>query len=336
MNNLLFLDYIKVVNLKTLFISTILLLSSSILYFYINSTEPCNGAISPRDSFAHTTDGNWLYILGGYGANKVRFNDFLQSKDGANWETVLKADFEPRNMARAVMHDGAMFLIGGHTKNPDGTFKAYSDVWKFQNGILTKLTDTAPFGQRVGFALASHQGYLYVIGGMNSDGLRNSDSFPHFGDVWRSIDGIKWEKLDVSFEPRANMDAVSFNDQLYIFAGGLYGTDVRYNHVINVLSGEVLNSNLPSRYFHRAIEFNNQIVVLGGFDTGNLNDVWVTDNLSFWQEMPEPPWSKRHEQGVYIQNNSLKLFGGLSNDNPPLKSDLWVTTDLKEWTNVCH
>jgi len=311
-----------------------------VLRFFICALLACTSFVAlaetrftPRDSFAHATLNGTHYVFGGYGPNKKRLNDVYALQQG-QWSKVGKGPFEPRNLARAVEHQGGIYLIGGHTKLSDGTFQSYDDVWRFDGSQWIQLLAHAQFGSRAGFGLASYQGDLYVMGGMNSTGCANSDTIPHYGDVWKSPDGLTWEHLPVSFSPRSMMDAMVFKDHLLLVGGGVYQTNKPMGGVIEPLTGKIYKTNLPPRYFARATVFKNQMAVLGGWSDRNLNDVWTSNNGKQWKRQATPLWSKRHEMGVFTEKDTLIVTGGLSDEKPALKNDLWVTHDLNTWGKI--
>ena len=311
----------------------VLLIFICSMFIYTNYVALAETRFTPRDSFAHASLNGTHYVFGGYGPNKKRLNDVYALQQG-QWSKVGKGPFEPRNLARAVEHQGALYLIGGHTKEVDGTFQSFDDVWRFDGSQWTQLLAHAPFGPRAGFARASYRGDLYVMGGMNSTGCKNSDIIPHYGDVWKSSDGLRWEKLPISFSPKSMMDAVVFKEHLLLVGGGVYQTNKPIGGVIEPLAGKNYKTNLPPRYFARATVFKDKLVVLGGWSDRNLNDVWTSNSGQRWKRQALPPWSKRHEMAVFTEEDVLIVTGGLSDEKPALKNDMWVTHDLNIWEKI--
>jgi hypothetical protein len=70
------------------------------------------------------------------------------------------------------------------------------------------------FGKRVEFVSLVHQGRMWVIGGIDSEGR-------FLNDVWSSQDGVAWEQASpaAAFCPRWAFTGFAFKGRLWISSG---------------------------------------------------------------------------------------------------------------------
>jgi hypothetical protein len=199
-----------------------------------------------------------IWVMGGYNPGEVRndtyYEDVWSSVDGITWELVTEAAPWKGRKGHCVVafDDGngeAMYLIGGFSADDSTGYRQYNnDVWKSIDGISWSelkttthnvidtihnqplLDSTDMFYPRMDHAtvVANHGGqdYIYVIGGrsqLEHTNYRHNQKY--FNDVWRSTDGLNWEKLDnTDFGIRAGHAATvdSSNGTIYI-QGGMHG-----------------------------------------------------------------------------------------------------------------
>lgn len=183
-------------------------------------------------------------------------------------------------------------MLGGH----DGAFR--DDVW-FTDDMGVTWSEVAHVGERWvprwGHACLVRSGdngsAIDVLGGQGAAGLRN--------DVWTgdaqgarwseaAIDGIRWS-------PRFGHAAARLGDGSVLLVGGWDGT---YKNDVWRSSGNLSQWHLveasgprwEARWGHAAlsIQHGSRIVVAGGF-TGQewLNDVWLSEGGSAWEEAPK-------------------------------------------------
>ena len=121
-----------------------------------DTATPGPNQFSQRSFVSLTTDGDKMYILGGYlknpGPNNNFSNDVWSSTDGAIW-TQVKADlaaggFTARVSAGAYILNGVVYIFGG-----DDTSGTVGDLWTSTDGgaTWTKLADPG-VGLRADFA----------------------------------------------------------------------------------------------------------------------------------------------------------------------------------------
>jgi hypothetical protein len=171
------------------------------------------------DHAAVAYDGK-IWIFGGYDSGRMKGDTYLEdvwnSEDGKEWTLVTeRAPWKGRRgHTVTVFDDGsgeALYLVGGFEVDEETGYRQYTnDVWRSKDGEnWTRIkersypvddmdSDFMPRMDHVCVA-ASHGGtnYLYVIGGAGMlEHFVGHYSFQYFNDVWRSTDGVSWEKLD--------------------------------------------------------------------------------------------------------------------------------------------
>ena len=90
------------------------------------------------------------------------------------------------------------------------------DVWSSADGIdWVEEKANAEWGDRLDFQAVSHNGKIYVLGGVSTSGSLN--------DVWSSVDGKMWSRetadAGAQWEGRSTFQAFSHNGLLYILGG---------------------------------------------------------------------------------------------------------------------
>ncbi len=160
-----------------------------------------------------------LWVMGGYNPGLLKGDTYLEdvwsSADGLNWkeETSSAPWLGRRGHASVVFDDGsgeAMYVIGGFVVNEETGYREYrNDVWRSTDGAnwtqikegsepeLDSLYDWFPRFNHA-CVVASHGGtaYIYLIGGVTQlEGFDARYSMKYFSDVWRSGNGIDWERL---------------------------------------------------------------------------------------------------------------------------------------------
>jgi hypothetical protein len=85
-----------------------------------------------------------------------------------------------------------------------------------------------------------------------------------------------------------------------------------------------------TRSYQAAVPFNGQMWVLGGWNSGPLNDVWSsTDGTNWTEATPAAQWSPRATFGSVVFNGQTWVLGGGSAVN-----DVWSSTDGTNWTEA--
>lgn len=140
------------------------------------------------------------------------------------WSEVIPHGYPPVTAAwsaryshTSVTHNGFVWVMGGFGGGDPGT--ELNDVWKSADAeTWSCVTPAAGWSARTRHALVSHNGYLWVLGGRDSD-----HNFKN--DVWRSEDGEVWEEVTpaAGWSPRGELVVVSFAGYMWVL-GGYDGT----------------------------------------------------------------------------------------------------------------
>ena len=219
------------------------------------------------------------------------------------WQCVTPcAAFAPRDGAGALVHDGAMWLLGGWNPRDKSNFPRIcnSEVWRSTDGIeWHRVVRQALWEGRHYAGYAVHDGLMWVIGGDPNQG--------HYqDDVWASEDGVTWEQVtaQVPWGPRVWHHTVAFDGYLW------------------VMGGQTLPQFAPAP---EALH----------------HDVWRSRDGADWECVQEHcHWSPRGlVGGACVHNGRMWLPGGGTYDTPgaPVRAfhnDVWSSSDGINWE--CH
>ena len=212
-----------------------------------------------------------------------------------------------------------IFVLGGSGG------RNLNDVWFSADGAnWRRETDDAEWERRENHQALSHNGRLYVLGGLVGSNRLN--------DVWSSADGKNWslETDDAEWAGRFDHQAVSHNGRLYVL-GGFDGDEL--NDVWSSADGknweETAHAGWTGRYSHQALSHNGRLYVLGGYDGSNRNDVWSSvDGKNWKRETDDAEWAGRRGHQALSHNGRLYVLGGFGGG--PL-NDVWSSADGKNW-----
>jgi hypothetical protein len=156
-----------------------------------------------------------VYALGTMTGNYLDLHltsRIARTRDFRTWEVVAaQSDLPPRVFYGAVVHDGAIWLMGGF----DGTHY-YNDVWRSADAVhWTRVTEHAGWSARDVDLAVEFKGRLWVIGGGVIDGQRDPNPSSK-RETWSSTDGVHWDKApDRDGNAWGGMPAV-FDGQLWL------------------------------------------------------------------------------------------------------------------------
>lgn len=244
------------------------------------------------------------------------------STDGENWTSEAnRLPPNPHNVD-LLSHADALYLVGREK------------VWRLTDEeAFSTVTDAPEWQRRVGHAVASHGGALYVVGGARST---DSDA-PSLADVWKSQDGSHWELLTDSpgFPGRSNATFISYRDHLWLLGGSIGDSEIADAWVSkDGVAWHAISSPAPwsPRAGATATVFKDHLWLSGGTAEYQIEPhrTWITSNGKDWQEPLNPfPWSTREGAKVARFRGAWWMAGGTINDIPT--ADIWSTANWKDW-----
>jgi hypothetical protein len=287
----------------------------------------------PRDGAGALVLDDAMWLIGGWNAYdpinfpRITTSEIWRSTDGARWDLVIKAPWEPRHTAGHVIHDNRMWVIGG-----DLNQRAYQkDVWSSHDGInWTAATNDAPWGNRVLHYTVSYAGKIWVMGGQTLPQLSAEAPAKFYNDVWSSEDGATWERVTESapWAPRGMISGgVVFKGRLWLLGGGTYETPQRpyrdfYNDVWSTTDGQDWTRHVefapwPARQYHSVAVFDDRMWVMFGAEAAednvggyNSSAVWYSsDGVNWYRNEVSGPY-KRHATSIFVYRNSLWVVAG--------------------------
>ena len=176
---------------------------------------------TPRLASAVVEFDGKIWLLGGtenyyFGDSTSLKNDVWYSSDGKEWKlATANAGWSPRAYHQAAVLNGKMYVFGGGNYVPE--YHAKSDVWSSEDGIhWTKVSDAAPWHERIWFSSVVYRGRMWVLGGWSNSPYKN------WSDVWYSKDGKEWHEYtsEVVWKERHELSAFVFHDKIWV-AGGM-------------------------------------------------------------------------------------------------------------------
>jgi hypothetical protein len=286
-----------------------------------------------------------MWLIGGWNpGDKVHFpricnNEVWSSADGVDWTLEkpntfssekfdAESDWEGRHTAGYAVYKDRMWIIGGDANQ--GHYQ--SDVWCSEDGKNWRWVNhgqPVPWGPRVLHYAVAFGDRLWVMGGQTLPPFAPAAE-QFFSDVWTSDDGVRWEKLPQPGWPARGMIGGSavFKERMWVLGGGTYDTPGRpqrsfYNDVWSTADGVNWECHLEKapwfpRQYHEVAAFDHRLWVLEGWNGGNRNDVWYSEDGAHWHELPHTPWLPRHAASVFVYDNALWMVAGNN-----MESDVW-------------
>ena len=295
-------------------------------------------AFAPRDGAGILAFGGRMWLLGGWNPrDKTYFpqicnSEVWSSTNGARWELHGHAPWEGRHTAGYVVHDGAMWIVGGDCNQ--GHYQ--NDVWRSTDGVTWDcVCDAVPWGSRALHHTVLFDGAIWVLGGQTMPAFAGLEEHFH-GDVWRSADGESWERVceRAPWPPRGAIGGSAVHDgRLWLLGGGRYDTPTTpqrayWNDVWSTADGAEWTCHAEAapwhaRMYHEVAAFDGQLWVLEGWheESGNRNDVWRSADGVNWNELPDTPWLPRHAASVVVFDDALWVVAGNN-----MTSDVWKLT----------
>jgi len=257
-----------------------------------------------------------LWVVGGY-TGAAYLNDVWNSTDGITWANNLAdtgspgADqFSRRSYFTGCVFNDRMWVIAGTT----GTLT--NEVWSTADGTdWDNEGASAHFTARQLLVCTIFNNEMFIFGG--HDGSPTND-------VWSSVDGASWtdESATSQFSARSGLSAVTVDGKMWVF-GGTTGTIAdtanAQNDVWWSVNGSVWTQGGKSGFWKSrtrqgAVAFKNQIYLMGGVASTNVNDVWSskdTFNNNAWDEVDDSAdWVGRNGHRSVVFQNKMWIIGG--------------------------
>ena len=286
-----------------------------------------------------------IWVIGGYNpgnSGDSYYEDIWKSADGENWTMVDdNADFKGRRGHSLVAFNNTLFLIGGFSVDEETGIRTYrNDVWQSTDGeVWTEIKSNIDVAEDDSLnwvprmhhkcLVANHGGvdYIYLIGGQSMrEGVEGRYAMTYFNDVWRSTDGINWQKLfNTNYGIRSEHAAtVNANGRLFI-QGGIHGTifesENNSSHPIadyqflyysdNGVDWEkdynidIVEDGYMWRASHEMVYYKNKIWTLPGKTNSN-------NHYHFATEQYYPTWTYDTEFGLDSKGTAIDARHGYS------------------------
>ncbi|QDT65448.1 Kelch repeat-containing protein [Calycomorphotria hydatis] len=220
-----------------------------------------------------------IYRLGGFTALNAEGEEHqLQSRTDVaiydpkvgEWREATPLP-EPRSSFDAVVLDGKLYVAGGWNMQPDADSDWHDTAWvaDLSKGKLKwESLPTPPFVRRA-VALAAHDGKVWVIGGMQSEGgpTKDVNVFDPHNNSWSKGPELWGEKSLEGFGPAA-----------WSLEGSLYATTISGKlQRLNTEDGtwDVVRELERPRFFHRMLPLDDRsFIAVGG---GSMQDGRFTE-----------------------------------------------------------
>ena len=279
------------------------------------------------------------------------------------WTCVTpSAQFAPRDGAGALVHRGAMWLIGGWNPRDKTHFPktCTNDVWRSTDGetwtpVKPNTYGTESFDPETDWEGRHTAGYvvfqdkMWIIGGDPIQG--------HYqNDVWNSEDGITWTHVNRGHElpwaPRVLHYTLAFDGRIWVMGGQTLpqfapAEEAFYDDIWSTTDGVHWTRVEPEgpHWSPRGmiggnVVLGNRMWLLGGgtYDTPErpertfYNDVWSSpDGVRWTRPLEHAPWHPRQYHDVASFDGRMWVLEGWNQEN---RNDVWHSADGAEWHEV--
>jgi N-acetylneuraminic acid mutarotase len=273
-------------------------------------------AVTPIQSPAVASDGQYLYKLGGLRAlnaagQPTELRSLAESErfDPAHnrWEALPDLP-EPRSSHQAVVVDGRLYVVGGWRLEGGMNDNVWSETMltaDLRAPTLTWNSVKVPFQVRAQ-GLVAHAGKLYVLAGLEPSG---STDAVHVYDIasgsWSDGPALPTESMTVRGAVYAGQ----------LLANASNGSVYRLS--ADGASWELAGATQYGRLFHEMVSSEHGPLVLGGIPDNNRGGrIRVIERLSH-EPVPAGVIMKlasegpaKNRQGAFVWSQQLFVFGG--------------------------
>lgn len=328
-----------------------------------------------------------IWLAGGYNPGEMKmdtyYEDVWSSTDGENWAKLKNnAPWLGRRGHQLVSFDNgdgeALYLIGGFSVNEENGYRQYNnDVWKSEDGIDWQEIKTTSFPiidsltqEEVDsvsiidwYPRKDHQcvvkqvdgvNYIFLIGGFTmQDNISGRYASKYFNDVWRSSNGIEWERVannDFGIRSEHAVTVNSVTGKIYMH-GGIHGLkfETGYNQSHSLPNYQAvwssvdgvnwsadidtsLNTAIYWRSDHQMVFYEDKVWNLPGKTTSEVHyhftesgqfPIWNIDlNNSISIDSEGEAFDARHGYASLVFKNKIWILGGMTNKQGQA-NDVW-------------
>ena len=295
----------------------------------------------------------FIYLTGGYQ------NGVWRSKDGKTWEN-LPAPFDSRGYHRMVVHDQAIYLMGGNGWSQSlQQHVDFNDVWRTTEGEKwEQVVTSAAWKGRSAFALAKADQTWVLAGGVPTAPWGQT-----YNEIWFSNNLIDWklssvgDVVEVPGAVYAGDAAQLETGSLLLFGGQPANSGISDTAFIMEPGAEsfqpVDNGWWPGRSLGTLASLGDRLLLFGGQTEGDpfVQDtaIWASENGADWGVVAQAPWGNRFVSSSIKFRGRLWMSGGIdftsvtfddSETTPSVdfslavRSDLWNTIEGETWDLV--
>jgi hypothetical protein len=263
--------------------------------------------------------------------NLTSYKWTLQTTTGTNDKNEKPS---ARTLHHSFLYNGQMIVFGGWemiSNNEVWILNLTSYKWTLQTTTGTNDKNEKPSLRRYASSIL-YNDKMVIFGG------RDDDYDVGLNDVWTlNLSSYEWTKQEptgTNPSARYGHSSILYNDKMVVF-GGNDGSNY-LNDVCTLdltQSPPVWNQITTSdpkpnaRWFHSSILYNDKMVVFGGYDNNNYNDVWtldLTQSPPVWNQITtsDPKPSARWFHSSILYNGQMVMFGGVDGSN--YFNDVWI------------
>lgn len=254
----------------------------------------------------------------------------------SDWTCVTEAaPWPPRDSPGAVVFDDRMWLLGGFTCAPSGTFHRLGDVWSSADGMHWECSlAQAPWAARNLAGCVAFDGRLFLLAGF--DGKQT------FSDIWATSDGQHWDCLTESapWGARGAFGCTVHAARIWVIGGVEWDGRQHFADVWTSTDGvdwQLVTHQAPwgPRAMFPLLVHDNALWILGGgiyHDREHShNDVWRSTDGHDWEPITaNAGWAPRRFHKGIAYRNALWVMGGATAGSIN-RNDVWVSEDGQHW-----
>lgn len=253
-------------------------------------TVNCEGKLPlPRSGCKSAVKGSLIYFFGGYTTKSHGQKDFFSDMSCFDTTTNTWSDVPylipnqappKRTDHSLVQYNDFLYVFGGKGVKV-GKEEIYRDFYKFN---LKTRTWTEIKGERAvleirfGHCANVYKDSMYTFGGWN--GKNCLDDFYQYSfqtNIWYNLKNSSGEKPCA----RYRHDSLVYKDSLYLFGGvnesqNRFNDFYKYHFIKREWSSVKASGCTPApRTFHKIVNYDNLLFLLGGFDGERKNDMYI-------------------------------------------------------------